>query len=380
MPKMYFTLLVSAERSKERKEDGKEMKRVAIYCRVSTDRQESEGTSLDTQLMACLEYCQDKGYEISYQFSEAYSELTLERPKLNELRELVRAGSIDIIICYCLDRLSRDPGHGVILTQELEKHGITLETVTEDVDNSELGKLISYIRGYASKVEAEKIRERTIRGKRARAAKGKIPGNVAKTFGFSYIPGKGEGEGIRYLNEDEAKWIRKWKDWILYEDLSLNEITRRMRSLEVPTCSGKGIWRPSTISQMLANPIIAGITYAFTYAYEDLAPDGVKRKRKKLIRKPKENWVEIPGATPAIINKAEFNAIQEKLAQNKTIPHRKAMNLFWLQSRVICGLCGRRYRAKSQLLKSIKNPHYVCYYECPCLDRMASPDKCSNRR
>ncbi|GAI10599.1 unnamed protein product, partial [marine sediment metagenome] len=44
-----------------------------------------------------------------YRFSEAYSGLTLERPKLNELRELVRAGDIDVIVVYCLDRLSRDP-------------------------------------------------------------------------------------------------------------------------------------------------------------------------------------------------------------------------------------------------------------------------------
>jgi site-specific DNA recombinase len=59
--------------------------KAAIYCRVSTDNQEQEGTSLQTQLEACLKYCRDKGYEVAYRFSEAYSGLTLERPKLNEL-------------------------------------------------------------------------------------------------------------------------------------------------------------------------------------------------------------------------------------------------------------------------------------------------------
>ena len=139
--------------------------KAGIYCRVSTDNQEAEGTSLQTQLEACLIYCQDKGYDVSYHFNEAYSGLTLERPKLNELRELARAGDIDIVVVYCLDRLSRDPTHGVILTQELEKHHVPLEAVTETVDSSELGKLISYIRGFASKLEAEKIRERTMRGR-----------------------------------------------------------------------------------------------------------------------------------------------------------------------------------------------------------------------
>src|SRR4030065_133870 len=151
------------------------MTKAAIYCRVSTDTQEREATSLQTQLENCLTYCQGKGYDVSYRFSEAYSGLSLERPELDKLRELVRDERVDVIVCYSLDRLSRDPGHGVIITQELEKHGVKLETVTEDVDNSELGKLISYIRGFASKLEAEKIRERTMRGKRAKVKCGEMP-------------------------------------------------------------------------------------------------------------------------------------------------------------------------------------------------------------
>jgi len=93
------------------------MKTAAIYCRVSTDNQEREGTSLQTQLENCLNYCQDKSYDVSYRFSEAYSGLSLERPELDKLRELVRTEAIDVLVCYSLDRLSRDPGHGVILQQ-----------------------------------------------------------------------------------------------------------------------------------------------------------------------------------------------------------------------------------------------------------------------
>jgi site-specific DNA recombinase len=69
-------------------------KRAVIYCRVSTDDQEREGTSLQTQLEACRAYCKEKGYEIAAQWSEAFSGLTLERPKLRELQELVRTGNM----------------------------------------------------------------------------------------------------------------------------------------------------------------------------------------------------------------------------------------------------------------------------------------------
>ena len=74
------------------------MNKAAIYCRVSTDNQESEGTSLKTQLEACLDYCVSNQYQVAYQFSEAYSGLTLDRPGLNELMDYVKDGTIDVIV------------------------------------------------------------------------------------------------------------------------------------------------------------------------------------------------------------------------------------------------------------------------------------------
>jgi len=149
--------------------------KAAIYCRVSTEGQEQDGTSLQTQLEACQKYCQAKDYEVTHQFSEAWSGLSLERPRLAELREVVRSESIDCVVVYSLDRFSRDPVHGVILMQELEKHGVSLEATTETVDNSEVGKLVFYIKGYAAKLDAERRRDATGRGKRALLKQGKFP-------------------------------------------------------------------------------------------------------------------------------------------------------------------------------------------------------------
>ena len=78
--------------------------KAAIYCRVSTEGQEQDGTSLKTQLEACRKYCQDRRYEIGCELSEAWSGLSLERPKLTELRELVRLDKIDAVVVYSLDR------------------------------------------------------------------------------------------------------------------------------------------------------------------------------------------------------------------------------------------------------------------------------------
>ena len=54
----------------------------AIYCRVSTEDQEREGTSLDSQKDACEKKARELNLSISHTFLEAYSGLSLDRPKL----------------------------------------------------------------------------------------------------------------------------------------------------------------------------------------------------------------------------------------------------------------------------------------------------------
>jgi site-specific DNA recombinase len=377
--------LITPRENKVRKQEETAMK-AAIYCRVSTEEQGREGTSLDSQREACLSKAHRAGYDVPGEliFRETYSGLALERPRLNELRELVRAGGVDVIIVYCLDRLSRDPTHGVILTQELEKHSVKLEAVTEDVDNSELGKLIAYIRGYAAKLEAEKIRERTMRGARTRAKQGKIPiGGTGKLYGYTYMKGKGAHEGIRYINEDEAKWVREIYRWFIEEGLTVNAITLRLRALGVPV-PGKGqFWRNSSVHELLRNPAYTGKTYAFTYDYVERkngAAAGAKRKRKRLVRKPFEQWVEIPGATPLIISQETFELAQARLKQNKRLAARNSKRQYLLSGYVFCRQCSRRYRGKNTKPKRGDNVTYVPYYECPGQERIVSPTPCKNRR
>jgi len=345
------------------------MTSAAVYCRVSTDSQEREGTSLKTQLERCLTYCHDKGYDATYQFSETYSGLSLERPELDKLRELVRTEAIDIIVCYSLDRLSRDPGHGVIITQELEKHGVRLETVTEDVDNSELGKLISYIRGYASKVEAQKIRERTMRGKRARAKEGRIPsGSGSAIYGYDYIKVSQKNGGRRVINETEAAWVRQVFEWLVKDGLTTNAITYRLRDLNVPTKLGK-IWGRQSIQTMLKNPSYAGKTYVFTCI-----------KGGKKFTKPREEWVEIPGATPPIITTEIFEAAQKQLQVNSEKSPRNIKWQYLLHGYVRCKQCGRAYYGGFSANKRGGKRYVRRYYRCLGKVRMYAPfDRCENK-
>jgi len=342
------------------------MTRAAIYCRVSTEDQEREGTSLQTQLEACLKYCHDKGYNVAYQFSEAYSGLTLERSKLNELRELVRAGDIDVIVVYCLDRLSRDPTHGVILTQELEKHNITLEAVTETVDSSELGKLISYIRGFASKLEAEKIRERTTRGRKAKAKQGQIPsGGFAKLYGYDYIKVALKGGGRHVVNEAESKWVPQIFRWLAEDGLSTKTIARKLQAMHVPTKTGRP-WTGQTVLGIIKNSAYIGKTYAF--------------KKDKNGLKPMTEWIEIPGVTPPLVDEELFEAAQKQLAENRKDALRNTRRQYLLSGHLFCRKCGQRYYAyfKSERRNGKRLEHRR--YRCSTSLRTVEPvHRCHNK-
>ena len=90
------------------------------------------------------------------------------------------------------------------------------------------------VQRYTDKVKAAQdyiatLRRNTIKGRRKRVKKSKLPTGV-KMFCFTYIKGKEEGEGKRIINEDETVWIRRWRDRVLEDRLTINKISLRMRS------------------------------------------------------------------------------------------------------------------------------------------------------
>ncbi len=149
--------------------------RALVYSRVSTDAQERDGTSLDTQERACVEYAQAKGWAVVECIKDTASGSNLDRPGIERVRQLLSQGLVDVVLAYAVDRLSRNQIHIAVLLDDIERADATLEFVTEDFENTPVGRLILNVRAFAGEVEREKIAERTMRGKLERARAGKIP-------------------------------------------------------------------------------------------------------------------------------------------------------------------------------------------------------------
>lgn len=297
--------------------------KAAIYCRVSTEGQEQDGRSLQTQLEACRKYCQARRYEIGQELSEAWSGLSLERPKLNELRELVRSDGIDAVVVYSLDRFSRDPVHGVILMQELEKHGVNLEAATETVDNSEVGKLVFYIKGYAAKLDAERRRDATGRGKQVVLKSGRMPqGTGIGIYGYQWIKEYKKRTPI----ERESQIVKRMFEMVA-DGKSCFSIARTLNEESIPTKSGKK-WEARTVSRIVRNPAYMGLTY--------FGQTSGKNHEKK----SQESWHVLPDVTPAIISKELFERAQAALARSKELHPGKAKHEYPLTGFAVCGYCG----------------------------------------
>lgn len=335
------------------------MKTAAIYCRVSTDDQEKEGTSLQTQLDACLKYCQNKGYDLAYRFSETCSGLTLDRPKLNELRELVRNDRFDVLNIYDLDRLSRIATHGVIIRDELDKHNILLESVTEDIDRTPLGEAITYLRGTFSQIEAEKIRERTMRGKAEFVKMGKLPIGTGKgLYGYSWDKQIKKRIPLEY----EARVVEK-AFLMRAKNIKSFNIARTLNDLKIRTKTG-GEWHPRTIHQMLTNPAYIGLTYY-----------GRRRgsRKTKIVVQPESEWILLPDITPPIISRELFDRVQEIIKQDSEFHRARTKQDYLLRGHAVCGYCG------SPLVGSFLN-HSIRYYHCRGTYATATRQKICNAR
>ncbi len=156
------------------------MKKVALYCRTSTEMQEK---GLDAQLRALQSYCEQKNITDYILFSDAgISGAKSSRPGLNKLLDAVRNGEIRSVICYSFSRFARSLKNLILALDEFNQLGVSFTSITESVDTgTPLGRTVFQIIGSIAELEKDLIRERVINGLKAATLRGKKLGRK-KTY------------------------------------------------------------------------------------------------------------------------------------------------------------------------------------------------------
>jgi site-specific DNA recombinase len=312
--------------------------RAALYLRVSSVGQEQDGTSLDTQEERDRAHAAAQGYAVDegHVYREVYSGVELwERPKLTALREAIRHRAIDVVIVYAIDRLARDPVHLGVILSEAEHAGVAVDFVTEPLDYSPEGQLIRFVRGYAAKIEHEKIKERTMRGRLARVQGGKPA--VGRKARYGYRWRDADKSGLDIEPTTAAIVQRMFRESA--GGASLRTIAARLTAEGIPTPLGHARWRPATIREILVDVMYTGQAASFRYSRER-----VRGHWTSITTRPAEQQIPLPpGTVPALVDAATFEGVQERLRLNREQAPRnnRAPQLTLLRGGYArCGYCG----------------------------------------
>lgn len=131
---------------------------VGVYLRVSTDEQ-----TVENQRDLLSSFCEDRGWEPEWFVDEGVSGSQSNRPAYQDLVEAARKGSIEAVVCYKLDRLSRSMSQLVTDVERLNEWGVDVVTYDQRIDttNRVAGKLQLAVFSALAEIESDIISERT---------------------------------------------------------------------------------------------------------------------------------------------------------------------------------------------------------------------------
>jgi site-specific DNA recombinase len=326
----------------------------AVYCRVSTSDQ-AEKFGLTSQLTELRALAAERGYTIpeGAEYLDDHSGAELDRPALSRLRDAVRTGVYPVILIHSPDRLSRNLAHQLLLLEEWKRAGVRLEFKTTPTEDSSESRLLVNIQGVIAEFEREKIKERTLRGKREKARRGLI----VASYPYGYRPDPA-APGRLLVSDSEAGVVKLIYKLLIDEGRSTRSIVDELRRLAIPAVRPGGQWGPTQVRRILTSDRYTGRVY---YNRGQVL-DGGRRKDR-----PADQWITV--GIPAIITPERHAAAQAQLGRNRAaLVGRPAKRVYLLRGLLRCGICGIRYEGIPS--------HGRRYYRCHGRDRFTAGDRC----
>ncbi len=336
---------------------GKEIRpdKVAIYIRWSTDDQ-GDGTTLEVQKEGCQHYVLSQGWRVTPSLifiDDGYSGGTLNRPKMDELRTAVKAGEVDCVVVYKLDRLSRSVMDTVNLVLGEWDGRTYLKSAREPIDTTTaMGKQFFYMLVSYAEWERSVIKERTFSGKVKRAKEGRYTGGPVP-LGYR-VSGQA---GILEIDPVKAGIVHRIFRMYL-EEVGTYRIAETLNGDGVPSPMG-GKWNVQTILKILKNPVYAG-----KLVYGKLTTNH-RRQRDKA-----EPWyhknpdpIVTESQFPVIISEEEFERVQA-LIERRGAPHvgKRALSSDYLLTGLLKCRCGAPMVSHSGARDYGKGAYF--YYHC----------------
>ena len=350
--------------------------RAICYARVSTSEQAQHGFSLRQQIEALRDYCGREGYEVLEEIVDpGQSGVTLDRPGLDRVRDLVAAGGVSLVLAQARDRIAREPAYHYLLGREFEECGCRLRALNDRGDESPEGELTDGILDQLAKYEWAKIAERTRRGKLRRAREGNVIPAGKPPHGFRY-----NADRTNYVvDEADMTTIRGIFRMVGVEGHTLYGVKCTFVREGIPTPGGAKYWtvthlrrvivndvyRPHTgeeVAELVLPEVAARLAPGEKYGVwrfnkERVALTHGGKKRRKFTKKPKSEWIAVPVTDPGI--RREWVDAARQAVEGFVRPSRAAGRVWELSGGVAYCACGRRMTTHS-LTGDGGYHYYVC--------------------
>jgi site-specific DNA recombinase len=274
--------------------------RCAIYTRVSTDHGlDQEFNSLDAQYDAASSYIKSQAHAgwtlIRSRYDDGgYSGGSTDRPDLQRLLEDIRCRRLDVIVVYKVDRLTRSLADFAKLVELFDAHGVSFVSVTQQFNTTTsmgrltLNVLLSFAQ-FEREVTSERIRDKIAASKRKGLwVGGPLPlGYHMKDSKITVI--EHEAERVRQICR---RYLELGGVNALVRDLRERNLRSKSRLLATGATRGDVLFGRGSLFYLLRNRFYIG---------------EVKYKDEIL-----------PGEQPAIMDRALFDAVQQKLTDQWT--------------------------------------------------------------
>lgn len=351
--------------------------KIAIYSRKS--KYTGKGESTENQIQMCQDYILHHiegvtSKDIEYFSEEGFSGKNTNRPQFQKMLSLVNQNYFDYVVCYKLDRISRNIGDFSSLIQKLEKRNTAFICIKEQFDTSTpMGRAMMYITSVFSQLERETIAERIRDNMLMLAKTGRWLGGTPP-LGFcsckeetAFIEGKKKTLFHLTPIESEIEIIH----FLFSEFLRLQSISALEKLLETkPFLTGqKKKFSRYSIRDILQNPVYCTADhYAYDYFsshHSDISKDkthftgkfgllsynkrtysGTTHKRRK-----KSEWIIAIGTHPGIIPGTDWVLVQSILERKRDtfcLPSHLRNETALLSGLLHCACCGKRMYPKTR--------------------------------
>lgn len=311
----------------------KKVKRVAAYCRVSTDSEEQE-SSLENQQQYFEELINEHPNWVLYKiFSDEGKSgtNTKNRPAFNHMIECAKNGEIDLILTKEISRFARNVVDCLQYTHELLQLGVEVRFITQGISTFTPGYDLAFTFHSAfAQNESKTTSDRVKFGQYRQMQKGVV-------FGRSML-GYDVHNGQMTINEEGAEIVRLIFHKFVDEGKGTHVIAKELYNSGIHPMQVKE-WSNTVILRVIRNEKYCGdLVQRKTYT-----PDYLTHKKK--YNRGEEEYIIIKDHHEPIISREMFdeaNRILDERSQSQK-GKSKHSNRYPYSGKLKCGICGNTY-------------------------------------